>query len=287
MEFSGKARSLARIFLIFLGLASAGLMAGQALAQPATDGIPATPTDPASSAEPRTAWGPSSILWTGIIPDLSPGLSSREPFGLSAPGESPFYSNKWHAAALIIAADLDLVARCRAAADDCPEAVSRFITMVEQARDRQGRARLGEVNRAVNLAIRFTNDAVQHGADVWTSPLATLASARGDCEDYAILKFMALRALGVAASDLRLVVLRDVRRQQDHAVLAARLDGRWIVLDNRRLVLLEDVALHGYTALAAFGPDSDPELATALADSHALEARPDPAQARRAHTNPS
>src|SRR5947199_6675934 len=69
-------------------------------------------------------------------------------------------------------------------------AALKFLDIVDAGRFREGRARLGEVNRAVNLAIRPINDLAQHGQiDVWTSPLATLALGGGDCEDYAIAKF--------------------------------------------------------------------------------------------------
>jgi predicted transglutaminase-like cysteine proteinase len=101
---------------------------------------------------------------------------------------------------------------------------------------------MGEVNRAINLAVRPGDDLVLYGAtDVWRSPLALFAIGAGDCEDYAIAKFTALRAAGVAAEDLRVVILRDTLRQEDHAVAAARLDGRWFMLDNRRMAMVEDV----------------------------------------------
>ena len=40
--------------------------------------------------------------------------------------------------------------------------------------------------------------------------------------------------------DLRIVILRDDVREEDHAVVAARLDGSWLMLDNRRMVMAED-----------------------------------------------
>jgi predicted transglutaminase-like cysteine proteinase len=256
MGVFGKARSLAHISAAVLGLASAAPMAGEAPAEPAGARIQlaAIPTPPSIEASSRP--------------------SAREPFDRAAP-ESPTYSAKWYAAAAAVAADREVVARCRAAPGACPEPARRFMAMIHEARDKDGRARLGEINRAVNLAVRFTRDAAQHGADLWASPLATLSSGRGDCEDYAILKIMALRELGMPASDLRLIVMRDVRLQQDHAVAVARLDGRWIVLDNRRLVLLEADALHGYTALATFEADGEPALVAPFAD--AGDARPVPA----------
>jgi len=49
-----------------------------------------------------------------------------------------------------------------------------------------------------------------------------------------------LRAAGVAEDSVRLVIVRDLANGEDHAVVAARLDESWIVLDNRRLTLVVD-----------------------------------------------
>ena len=65
-------------------------------------------------------------------------------------------------------------------------------------------------------------------------------SGGGDCEDYAIAKFVALRRAGIAPDDLRIVVLHDTIHGENHAVAAARLDGRWLMLDNRRMAMVED-----------------------------------------------
>jgi len=81
------------------------------------------------------------------------------------------------------------------------------------AKAREGRARLGEINRAINLAIRPMSDLAQYGAiDVWSSPLVTFANGAGDCEDYAIAKFAALRHAGISPDDLRIVIMRDTIR---------------------------------------------------------------------------
>ena len=49
-----------------------------------------------------------------------------------------------------------------------------------------------------------------------------------------------LRRAGLSPDDLRIVVLRDTIHGEDHAVAAARLDGRWLTLDNRRMAMVED-----------------------------------------------
>ena len=41
-------------------------------------------------------------------------------------------------------------------------------------------------------------------------------------EDYAIVKYFVLRVSGISADDLRLVIVRDVRRHTKHAVVAVR-----------------------------------------------------------------
>jgi Bacterial transglutaminase-like cysteine proteinase BTLCP len=112
------------------------------------------------------------------------------------------------------------------------------------------RARLGEINRAINLAIRPMSDMAQYGqVDVWSSPLVTFTTGAGDCEDYAIAKFVALRLAGISADDLRIVVLRDTIRGEDHAVAMARLDDHWLTLDNRRMAMIEDADIRNHRPL--------------------------------------
>jgi predicted transglutaminase-like cysteine proteinase len=113
--------------------------------------------------------------------------------------------------------------------------------------------------RRANLA---QADLEQHGVmDLWTAPLAALSAGRGDCEDYAIAKYVALREAGVSAGDLRFVIVHDVRLKQDHAVVAARLDDRWLVLDNTRLPLLEEGELPHYAGVLAM--NEAPQVLTA------------------------
>ena len=191
----------------------------------------------------------------GALGSERPLSGVAEPFDLPATGGLVIsYSALWRELAHLVDLDRSVLARCRTEPDQCPSGARHLLSLVETARAKDGRARLGEINRAVNLAIRYQSDAARHGApDGWASPLATFASGAGDCEDYAIAKYLALREAGVPADDLRLVVVRDTRLGQDHAVLAARLDDRWLVLDNRRFLLLEDRDVHDYVGLTSFG----------------------------------
>jgi predicted transglutaminase-like cysteine proteinase len=182
-----------------------------------------------------------------------PAAQGGEPFGLFAfrAPENAIWS-KWRGVEDDIANDLDAMARCRAAQETCARPTAQFVALIDAAREREGRARLDAVNRAVNGAIRYMTDMEQYGVeDLWSSPLATFRTGRGDCEDYAIAKYVALREAGVAAADLRIVLARDMALREDHAVLAARQEGRWLILDNRRAEMLEDNAERGLAPLFA------------------------------------
>jgi predicted transglutaminase-like cysteine proteinase len=137
------------------------------------------------------------------------------------------------------------LALCEGDPDRCASpAALQFLAIVDSAKAREGRARLGEINRAINLAIRPMSDLAQWGElDVWSSPLVTRYHGAGDCEDYAIAKFVALRQAGIAPDDLRIVVMRDTLHGEYHAVAMARLDGHWLTLDNRRMAMVEDADL--------------------------------------------
>ncbi len=55
----------------------------------------------------------------------------------------------------------------------------------------------------------------------------------------------------ISSDDLRIVLLRDRSVTEDHAVLAARHDGHWLILDNRSAHMIEDRALSSVTPLFA------------------------------------
>jgi predicted transglutaminase-like cysteine proteinase len=174
-----------------------------------------------------------------------PAPRVAEPFGLAvAPVAGGGVLTKWRGVEAGIRADNEILARCRDGNERCPTAAQNFLAIVAQGRALSGRARIGVINRAINLAIQPMSDLAQWGVpDRWSPPLETFGTGRGDCEDYAIAKYVALTEAGVAAADVKLVIVRNTAANEDHAVVAVRLDGNWIVLDNRWLTLVEAGAM--------------------------------------------
>jgi predicted transglutaminase-like cysteine proteinase len=214
---------------------------------------------------------------------------SAEPFGLIAsPNAFGGLNEKWRGVERKLDDERVQLALCDGDRERCASpAALQFLAIVDSARARDGRARLGEINRAINLAIQPMTDLAQYGEiDVWSSPLVTFYRGAGDCEDYAIAKFVALQQAGISPDDLRIVVLRHTLSGEGHAVAAVRLDGHWLMLDNQRMAMVEDANVRNYRPLFVIGRsgvmkyDTSPLLAAAperdVAPSPALDLAPEP-----------
>jgi predicted transglutaminase-like cysteine proteinase len=183
---------------------------------------------------------------TGVASDVPPAapvaaVTSEEPFGLfTFRAPEGLVWQKWRGVEAKMRAEAKSVEACRADDKQCAGASKKFIALADSAGVADIRTRVEIVNREINQAVRYVSDFEAHGvADLWSSPLETLAAGTGDCEDYAIAKFAMLLDAGIAEKDLKLLLVRDMAVREDHAVLAVRIDGRWLVLDNRRFGLVE------------------------------------------------
>jgi predicted transglutaminase-like cysteine proteinase len=138
------------------------------------------------------------------------------------------------------------LALCHAQSQTCSPAAQKLDKIISEGRSRSGLARIGVINRAVNMAIKSVDD--PYG---WHSPLEALSMGEGDCKDYAVTKYFALLEVGVLEQDVKLLIVHDVKVNQDHAIVAVRFDDDWIILDNRWLALVRDVEMHRAVPLYA------------------------------------
>jgi predicted transglutaminase-like cysteine proteinase len=182
--------------------------------------------------------------------DVSSHRATRGPFGLQA--AAPVTGSlqvMWRSAARRLPGEYNILARCRSDSAKCPPAATRFLAVIDRAASQNGWTRIAEINRAINLDIRPVSDVAQYGgAALWPTPLMAFALNAGDCKDYAIAKYVALRELGLSADDLRLVIVHIRSADEYHAVTAVRYDGRWLILDNRTSDIRNDVDISDYDA---------------------------------------
>jgi len=110
---------------------------------------------------------------------------------------------------------------------------------IKWARKLPPERQLREVNRFVNR-YPYRVDLYNYGrTDHWATP-REFFNKGGDCEDFAFVKYLTLKAMGWSESKLRVVVLVDRRMRESHAVLAVSHKGRRYVLDNKyRRVMLD------------------------------------------------
>jgi predicted transglutaminase-like cysteine proteinase len=150
---------------------------------------------------------------------------------------------KWNRAKAEITQERSTIDQCRAN-NHCPADAQKMIALSAEGATRSGRAKVGLINRAVDLAISPVSDEAQWGVpDRWSAPLETLRSGRGDCEDYAIVKYLALLEAGIPADDVKIVIVKNAFPNEDHAMAAVRVGDQWLILDNRTLKLVRDLDL--------------------------------------------
>jgi predicted transglutaminase-like cysteine proteinase len=121
---------------------------------------------------------------------------------------------------------------CARSSTACPSrGVMAWQAVIESESGRPPIDQVRAVNRFLN-EWRYKPDDQNYGRrDYWATPLEFFEQS-GDCEDYAIVKYITLRRLGFAREQLRMVVVRDVARDLAHAVLAVYLDDQVYILDN-------------------------------------------------------
>lgn len=88
------------------------------------------------------------------------------------------------------------------------------------------------VNTMMNR-VKYVSDSANYGQnDYWATPVEFLQRG-GDCEDYAIAKYTALRALGVPENRLRIAIVQDLQKNIPHAILVVYTDQGPMLLDNQ------------------------------------------------------
>lgn len=130
---------------------------------------------------------------------------------------------------------------CKRQEPDCIPEVRQYQDMIEKVRqipDRLTQAKT--INAWVNTAILYDHGmrarAVAKLPHVWPTPLGSLTSGSGVCDQQAELKLHALSKVGFAQDDLRFTVLMLVQEGKwasSHGVVLARIDGKNYVLNNQ------------------------------------------------------
>lgn len=172
---------------------------------------------------------------------------------------------KWRNLSQEVADEAALYRRCEAGGT-CSAGVKAWRDMIHDLKDASPRQQLERVNSFVNAAASYSTDFEAFGAsDVWVKPSVFFRGV-GDCEDYASVKLFTLLELGFDPEQVRLVVVRDVRRGVIHAVVSVELHGEVFILDSlydkvrRQEVMLRYEPIYSLTTQRRFAHIVTPDV---------------------------
>jgi predicted transglutaminase-like cysteine proteinase len=134
---------------------------------------------------------------------------------------------------------------CNASAGACSSAALSWQKIIKQSQGLAPMAQLKSVNTYFNRWPYGLDIDIYGVSDYWATP-GEFLKLSGDCEDYSITKYYALRKLGFSVKNLRIVLLKDTIRNISHAVLAVKMDNESYILDNVSDLLLSHLKYEHY-----------------------------------------
>ena len=120
----------------------------------------------------------------------------------------------------------------------------KYLTKLKAQNLSQGKI-IQAINTRMNKAKYITDGNNWGKKDYWATPSEFMAKF-GDCEDYAIIKYLSLRMLGFKEDQLRVVAVKDLNLKVGHAVLVVFLDGKTYLLDNQIKQVVETKSVRHY-----------------------------------------
>lgn len=153
---------------------------------------------------------------------------------------------QWRRVMAGVNSEIETYRLCAIDGEACPNrGVMAWQALLQGLKGEDQMKQIRSVNRFINQW-RYRTDERNFGqSDYWATPVEFMTHS-GDCEDYAIAKYVSLRQLGFSADQLRMVVVHDVLRDLAHAVLAVYVDGEVLILDNLSNAVLPHHRLSQY-----------------------------------------
>jgi predicted transglutaminase-like cysteine proteinase len=121
----------------------------------------------------------------------------------------------------------------------------KWLVFLNSLKGKDKLRQIKEVNRFLNRS-KYIQDNKNYGVkDYWASP-GEFLSKFGDCEDYSIAKYMALKFLGFNPDNMRIVAVKDLNLKVGHAILAVYFKNRIVILDNQIKIVADSRKIRHY-----------------------------------------
>ena len=126
--------------------------------------------------------------------------------------------------------------------------LERWLKFIDSIRSLPPKAQIEAVNRYANRN-PYVLDMDNYDMEDYWAIVKEFVNNGGDCEDYAITKFFSLEWLGFAQGDMRIVILQDTNLRVPHAVMAVRLGGELLIMDNQTDAVISHEQIAHYVPL--------------------------------------
>lgn len=148
----------------------------------------------------------------------------------------------------------DVLARHDRSVGEQGAVATEWRRLVQALRGLDPMARVERANAEINRVPYVRSELNWARRDYWETPLELIAGS-GQCQDFAVAKYLLLREAGMPAEQLRVVVVQDRRAGLAHAVLLAYVGGKPLILDNQAEAVLPASEVGHYEPLYALGED--------------------------------
>ncbi len=181
--------------------------------------------------------------------------SAKATAGAIPPGKGLFRSHEfrstlkalpnWTRVLATAETQTDTLYACDASAGVCSSAALSWQKIIKQSQGLAAMDQLKSVNKYFNRWPYGLDIDIYGVSDYWATP-GEFLKLSGDCEDYSITKYFALRKLGFSVDDMRIILLKDNIRNISHAVLAVKMDDESYILDNVSDMVLSHLKYEHY-----------------------------------------
>jgi predicted transglutaminase-like cysteine proteinase len=130
--------------------------------------------------------------------------------------------------------------------------ITKWRIFLNKVKAQPQRKQLDYVNQYLNKWAYLVDPTNYGKKDYWATPTQFM-TRNGDCEDYAISKYLSLLHLGFTKEQLRVVVLQDLNLKVPHAILVVYLDGKALVMDNQISKVIEANRIKHYKPIFSIG----------------------------------
>lgn len=126
-------------------------------------------------------------------------------------------------------------AKATALAGNAQQRIIQWQKLKQTTKDLPNQQKIQRVNEFFNKNMVFVDDIKHWGVeDYWATPIESLTTGAGDCEDFAIAKYFTLEQLGIDKDKIRITYEKAYKLNQAHMVLtySATPNAVPVVLDN-------------------------------------------------------